>query len=159
MVTLKPITRENLENVLALRVAEDQEKYVISNAESLSRAYVYSETAYPFAVYDDDIIVGFIMMGYYEVKGYYTLWEFMIDRKFQNKGYGRQALKLGLEFVRGKFGPVDIYTGVTPGNTVAKKLYESVGFESTGLVELGMEELKLTCHSEPRSTSLCDIDI
>ena len=143
MVSLKPVTRENLEEVLALRVNEDQEKYVISNAESLSRAYVYSETAYPFAIYDDDTIVGFIMMGYYEVKRYYTLWEFMIDSKYQNKGYGRQALKLGLNFVKEKFGAVDIYTGVTPGNTIAKKLYESVGFESTGLVELGMEEMRL----------------
>ena len=143
MIVLKPITRENLEEVLALRVNEDQEKYVISNAESLSRAYVYSETAYPFAIYDDDTIVGFIMMGYYEVKRYYTLWEFMIDHKYQNKGYGRQALKLGLNFVKEKFGPVDIYTGVTPGNTVAKKLYESVGFESTGLLEQGMEEMRL----------------
>jgi len=150
MVSIRPVTRENLEEVLALRVAEGQEKYVISNAESLSRAYVYSETAYPFAIYDDDIIVGFIMMGYYEVKGYYTLWEFMIDRKYQNKGYGRQALKLGLEFVREKFGQVDIYTGVTPGNTVAKKLYESVGFVSTGLIELNMEEMKLACQSEGR---------
>ncbi len=143
MVSIRPVTRENLEEVLALRVGEGQETYVISNAESLSRAYVYSETAYPFAIYDDDNIVGFIMMGYYEVKGYYTLWEFMIDHKYQNKGYGRQALKLGLEFVRDKFGQVDIYTGVTPGNTVAKKLYESVGFESTGLVEMGMEEMRL----------------
>ena len=143
MVNLKPVTRENLEEVLALRVGEGQEKYVISNAESLSRAYVYSETAFPFAIYDDNTIVGFIMMGYYEVKGYYTLWEFMIDHKYQNKGYGRQALKLGLEIVRKKFGPVDIYTGVTPGNTIAKKLYESVGFESTGLIELGMEEMRL----------------
>ena len=143
MIVLKPITRENLEEVLSLKVKEDQEKYVISNAESLSRAYVYSETAYPFAIYDDDTIVGFIMMGYYEVKRYYTLWEFMIDSKYQNKGYGRRALKLGLNFVKEKFGPVDIYTGVTPGNTVAKKLYESVGFESTGLLELGMEEMRL----------------
>ena len=143
MIVLKPITRENLEEVLSLKVKEDQEMYVIPNAESLSRAYVYSETAYPFAIYDDDTIVGFIMMGYYEVKRYYTLWEFMIDHKYQNKGYGRQALKLGLNFVKEKFGPVDIYTGVTPGNTVAKKLYESVGFESTGLLELGMEEMRL----------------
>ncbi len=150
MVSIRPVTRENLEEVLALRVGEGQEKYVISNAESLSRAYVYSETAYPFAIYDDNTIVGFIMMGYYEAKGYYTLWEFMIDRKYQNKGYGRQALKLGLEFVRDKFGQVDIYTGVTPGNTVAKKLYESVGFVSTGLIELNMEEMKLACQSEGR---------
>lgn len=152
MIKLKPVTKENLEEVLSLKVNEGQEKFVISNAESLSRAYVYSDTAYPFAIYDEDTPVGFIMMGYYEAKEYYTLWEFMIDRKFQNKGYGRQALKLGLEFVREKFGQVDIYTGVTPGNTVAKKLYESVGFVSTGLIELNMEEMKLSCQSEGRSS-------
>ena len=143
MIVLKPITRENLEEVLSLKVKEDQEKYVIPNAESLSRAYVYSETAYPFAIYDDDTIVGFIMMGYYEVKRYYTLWEFMIDHKYQNKGYGRQALKLGMQYVWDRFGAVDIYTGVAPGNKAAKHLYESVGFKDTGLVECGMEEMRL----------------
>ena len=94
-------------------------------------------------MYDDDTPVGFIMMGYYEVKGYYTLWKFMIDKRYQNKGYGREALKLGLEFVKKRFEPVDIYTGVVPGNTVAKRLYESVGFADTGLVEGGMEEMRM----------------
>ena len=51
-------------------------------------------------------------MGFYEIKGYYTLWEFLIDQRFQNKGYGRQALKLGMQYVRDTFGDVDIYTGV-----------------------------------------------
>ena len=81
------------------------------------------------------------MMGYYALKKYYTLWEFMIDQKYQHKGYGRQALKLGLAFVKDNFNPSEIYTGVTPGNAVAKSLYESMGFRSTGLVELGMEEM------------------
>jgi diamine N-acetyltransferase len=143
MITLQKVTKENLDDVLSLTVDKSQKTFVSSNAESLAQAYVYSETAYPFAVYADETVVGFIMMGYYEVKRYYTLWEFMIDHKYQNKGYGRQALKLGLNFVKEKFGPVDIYTGVTPGNTIAKRLYESVGFESTGLVELGMEEMRL----------------
>ncbi len=143
MVSLKPVTRENLEEVLALRVNEDQEKYVISNAESLSRAYVYSETAYPFAIYDDDTIVGFIMMGYYEAKEYYTLWKFMIDKRHQNKGYGRKALELGIQFIKDKFDAKEVYTGVVPGNDVAKNLYKSIGFKDTGLVELGMEEMRL----------------
>ena len=143
-VQLKPVTKENLDAVLALRVEEGQEGYVSSTAESLAQAYVYADTAYPFGIYDGDELVGFIMMGYYEAKQYYTLWKFMIDRRFQNKGYGRQALKLGLDFVKDRFGAKEIYTGVTPGNTVAKRLYESVGFRDTGLLELGMEEMKLT---------------
>ncbi|MDE6621419.1 MAG: GNAT family N-acetyltransferase [Lachnospiraceae bacterium] len=42
-------------------------------------------------------MVGFIMLGYYEVEGYYTLWKFMIDEKYQNKGYGKRALRLGID--------------------------------------------------------------
>ena len=141
-VRLVPITRDNLDDVLALRVEEEQERYVSSTAESLAQAYVYADTAYPFAIYDGEKLVGFIMMGYYEAKEYYTLWKFLIDKRFQNQGYGRQALRLGLNFVKDRFHAKEIYTGVTPGNTVAKKLYESVGFKDTGLVELGMEEMK-----------------
>ena len=143
MITLKEITTENIDAVLALKFRDDQKRFVVSNAESLAKAYVYSKTAYPFAVYDDETLVGFIMMGYYEVKEYYTLWEFMIDERYQNKGYGRQALKLGIDFVKKCFNPDSIYTGVAPGNSVAKGLYESVGFVSTGLVELGMEEMRM----------------
>jgi diamine N-acetyltransferase len=48
---------------------------------------------------------------------------------------------LGLAFIREKFHPEEIYTGVAPGNSVAKRLYESVGFVDTGLREFGMEEM------------------
>lgn len=143
IISLEPITKENLDEVLALRVAEGQERFVSSTAESLAQAYVYEETAYPFAVYADSELVGFIMMGYYEVKGYYTLWKFMIDRRYQNYGYGRKALELGLLFIKDNFHVEEIYTGVTPGNIVAKRLYESVGFKETGLVECNMEEMRL----------------
>lgn len=144
MIILKEITKDNIDDVIALKVREDQNRFVISNAESLAKAYVYSKTAYPFAVYDDETLVGFIMMGYYELKDYYTLWEFMIDYRYQNKGYGRQALNLGLDFVKDKFNPDSIYTGVAPGNSVAKGLYESMGFKDTGLVENGMEEMRMS---------------
>ncbi len=143
MIKLVPVTKDNIDEVLALDVREDQERFVSPNSESLAQAYVYSETAWPFAIYDDEIMVGFIMMGYYEAKQYYTLWKFMIDQRYQNKRYGRQALELGLEFIKEKFHPQDIYTGVAPGNNVAKRLYESVGFKDTGLIEFGMEEMRM----------------
>ncbi len=143
MINIKEITKENIDDVLALKVGESQKSFVSTNGDSLAQAYVYSETAYPFAVYEDDTIVGFIMMGYYDVKSYYTLWKFMIDVRYQNKGYGRKALELGIQYLRDRFGVTEIYTGVVPGNTVAKKLYESVGFKDTGLLELGMEEMRL----------------
>lgn len=144
MISIKPVTKDNIDEVLALKVDESQRTFVSTNGDSLAQAYVYSETAFPFAVYEDLKIVGFIMMGYYEVKEYYTLWKFMIDSRYQNRGYGHKALELGIQYLRDRFGVTEIYTGVVPGNTVAKKLYESVGFKETGLVELGMEEMRLT---------------
>ena len=143
MITLQKVTKENLDDVLSLTVDESQKTFVSSNAESLAQAYVYSETAYPFAVYDDETVVGFIMMGYYEAKEYYTLWKFMIDKRHQNKGYGRKALELGIQFIKDKFDAKEVYTGVVPGNDVAKNLYKSIGFKDTGLIELGMEEMRL----------------
>ena len=103
LIELKEITSENIDEVLALKVDEGQKSFVSSNGDSLAQAYVYSKTAFPFAVYDNDTIVGFIMMGYYEVKSYYTLWKFMIDSRYQHKGYGRKALELGIKFFAGSF--------------------------------------------------------
>lgn len=145
MVELRTITKENLEEVLALRVSEQQESFVSSTACSLAQAYVYHETAFPFAVYADDIIVGFIMMGYYEAKKQYTLWKFMIDKKQQNKGYGREALQQGIMYLKGKFDVKEIYTGVALGNEKAKNLYRSIRFKETGFIEDNMEEMKYIC--------------
>ena len=144
MVQLRDITKDNYEDVLALCVNDSQKSFVSTTAESLSQALEYSNTAYPFAVYGGGRVVGFIMMGYYEAKGYYTLWKLLIDKEHQGKGYGRAALELGIEFLKNHFDVSEIYTGVSPGNSVAKSLYESVGFRFTGLEEDNMEEMVLT---------------
>ena len=142
MVELRTITKETLEEVLNLNVLEHQESFVSSTMYSLAQAYAYRETAFPFAVYADDSIVGFIMMGYYEAKNQYTLWKFLIDKNHQGKGYGREALIKGIKYLEDRFGIREIYTGVALGNERAKHLYRSIGFKETGLVEDNMEEMR-----------------
>ena len=143
MITLREITKENLEEVWKLEVFEHQKSYVSSPAVSLAQAYVYRETAFPFAVYADNTLVGFIMLGYYEARNQYTLWKFLIDKKYQNKGYGKEALKQGILYLKNTFQAKEIYTGVSVGNEQAKHVYKSLGFVETGLIEDGMEEMKL----------------
>ena len=145
MVRLLPITADNLDETLSLRVLPEQAGFVSSNAHSLAQAYVYSKTAYPFAVYKGDTPVGFIMLGYYEARNQYTLWKFMIDHHWQGMGIGRQALLLGIAFLKETFGAREIYTGVVPENKAAAHLYEALGFRDTGLCENGMKEMKLIC--------------
>lgn len=142
MIELRIITKENLEEVLNLSVFEYQESFVSSTAYSLAQAYVYGDTAFPFAVYVEGTVVGFIMMGYYEARKQYTLWKLLIDKSQQNKGYGREALKQGIKYLKDRFGASEIYTGVAIGNEKAKHLYSFIGFKETGLVENNMEEMR-----------------
>ncbi len=46
MISLKKITRENIDEILALKVRENQRTYVSANGDSLAQAYVYAETAF-----------------------------------------------------------------------------------------------------------------
>lgn len=145
MIKLKEIKADNLEDVLKLKVSKNQENFVSTTAYSLAQAYVYRRNAYPFAIYADDTLVGFIMFGFYESKNQYTLWKFLIDEKYQNKGYGKIALLLGIEHMKKQHDMKEIYTGIAIDNHVAEYLYQSVGFQATGLVENGMKELRYVC--------------
>ena len=145
MIRLERVTKENLSALLALKTKDDQTCFVSTPAESLAQAYVFAETAFPFAVCNDQDVVGFIMMGYYEEKKYYTLWKLLIDQRYQGRGYGKAALELGLAFLKQQFHVSEVYTGVIPGNSVAKRLYRSIGFKETGFFENGMEAWRLKC--------------
>ena len=145
MIKLKEIKADNLEDVLKLKVSKNQENFVSTTAYSLAQAYVYQENAYPFAIYADDTLVGFIMFGFYELRNQYTLWKFLIDEKYQNKGYGKIALLLGIEYMKKQHDIKEMYTGVAIDNNVAEHLYQSIGFKATGLVENGMKELRYVC--------------
>lgn len=142
MVELREITEDNFDEVIELRVSEDQEGFVSSVVYSLAQAWVYSETAFPFAIYADEVPVGFVMLGYYKNRNQYTLWKFLIDKHYQNRGYGKEALRLAIKYLVETFGTNEIYTGVALGNVVAKNLYNSIGFVETGFVEENMEEMR-----------------
>lgn len=144
MIELREITKDNLGEVLNLSVSEQQKAFVSSTTSSLAQAYVYRDTAFPFAVYRDNTVVGFIMFGYYESRKQYTLWKFLIDVKYQNKGFGREALMQGITYMKSQFNAKELYTGVCLGNERAKHLYKSIGFMETGVIEDKMEELKLS---------------
>ena len=55
----------------------------------------------------------------------------MIDKRHQGKGYGREALRLALEFIRTfPAGKAEYcWLSYEPDNEVAKNLYLSFGFE------------------------------
>ena len=145
MVELREITQENFDEILALEVDPTQTAFVSTVEHSLAQAWLHRECAFPFAIYADGIPVGFVMLGYYEARAQYTLWKFLIDKKYQGKGYGRQALQLAMNWLTDHFEVDAVYTGVSFGNKGAKHLYLSFGFQETGRTEGTAEELKYIC--------------
>ena len=63
----------------------------------------------------------------------------MIDGKYQKKGYGREVVRLALEYIRPWPGGKAEYCVLSyePENTVAQRLYSSFGFEETGEISRG----------------------
>lgn len=137
MISLERITEDNYRECLNLKVADNQTDFVMSTLKSLALAYVYRDIVTPFVIYNDDIMVGFIMMRFYDDDKYYFLWEFMIDEKYQCKGYGEQALIQAIEWMKKDKRCKKIITTYIEGNERARKLYSKLGFKQMGEMEDG----------------------
>lgn len=136
MVALKPITKDNFYEVVKLNVDETQKNFVASNVFSLAQAWLYGKVAHPFAIYADDVLVGFFMGGTFEKDGgtEYYIWRLMVDSAHQHKGYGRAALRLAVDYFR-QMGAKEVGLSYEPDNDVAGGLYASEGFVLTGKVD------------------------
>lgn len=154
MLTLEKVTGKNVWEILKLRVKDEQKSFVASNDVSIIEAYTSitgGGYAFPFGLYDDDMAVGFLMIGYdtddyWEnppqiAKNNYNLWRLMIDQRYQHKGYGRIAVRLALDFINTMpCGKAEYcWLSYEPENTTAQKLYRSYEFQETG--EMDGEEV------------------
>ncbi|GCF92584.1 hypothetical protein NRIC_04750 [Enterococcus florum] len=54
---------------------------------------------------------------------------FMLDKKYQERGLGRQALHAFLNYFFLSYDVLSLYTGAEIDNVVALRLYESMGFQ------------------------------
>ena len=135
MISLKAINEDNFIEAFNLKLARGQEEYVSHPVRSLAQAYVYRNQCQPFGIYADEKMVGYVMVIYdYDVPEY-DIWHMMIDESLQGKGYGRAALNQIIEYIKEKpFGDSGrIALTCNKNNYVAKALYESIGFSSTGV--------------------------
>ena len=147
MLRLETVNGGNVRDILRLRVDETQRGFVAPNDTSLIEAYIalaHRGHAFPFGLYDGDEAGGFCMIGFGAdddwtdapavARDSYNLWRLMIDRRYQGRGYGREAMRLILDFIRGwPCGPADLcWLSYEPDNERAQALYASFGFRETG---------------------------
>lgn len=130
-ILLKQVTKENWYECNSLEVYKEQEGIVAPNYNSIIISLLY-DNWHSKCIYEDNVLIGFLLYGIEEDTGKPMLLRYMVDKKFQGKGLGKKALLKLLDLIKIEYGNIKFYTTVSPKNVSAEKLYESVGFEKNG---------------------------
>ena len=96
MIKLVDVTEQNWLDVISLSVHEKQKEFLDKPIGIVARGYIYrSCNARVYGISNDEHIIGVALVkDMDEEPSCYDLQQFMIDRHFQNKGYGTEALCL-----------------------------------------------------------------
>ncbi len=134
-----------MDSARALRVLPIQERLVASVMDSLADAERYPG-AVPLGVFASGTLVGF-MMGQLIPSGSwagdYLVWDYLIDVNHQGRGLGRAGMVGAIE-VATAAGAHGMRVACHPNNSIARSLYESLGFVDQGTInDDGEHELRL----------------
>jgi len=147
-ISLREITAETVRAVMRLKVASAQAHFVAPNANSIAEAHFSPERAWFNAIYANETPVGFVMLYDDPDAPTYFLWRFMIDQRYQGRGYGTRALRLLVEHVRARPDATVLGVSYVPGDGSPETFYKKFGFTDTGemdedevIAQLLLEEL------------------
>lgn len=139
MIKIKAVDAQNILDVCKLTTNQDgigttMDGCLYCNAISIAEAK-YDLEMHPNAIYNNNVLVGFFMYKRTENQAEKaTICRFMIDDRFQHKGFMEKALE---HILRGlKIQGVRKVVLVTDNtNENAKNLYLSFGFHFTGKID------------------------
>ena len=139
-IRLKKVTTDNWKAEVEIEIRAGQEDLMASSSIRLLRRSLIPTCSrvLPRAVYSGKRVVGFLMYDVQKKRDgsrRATIYRFMIDRKYQDKGYGRAALSRALDEIKAIPRMKTVSIGYMPDNPVAKPFYASFGF-----VEVGRDE-------------------
>ena len=141
-ISLRPVTADNWRPIVKLKLADEQKNWVAPNWYSVLEA-IYEDNLESRAIYDGDEPVGYVLFGKEADANKHWIIRLMIDIDHQKKGYGRAAMVQIIDLMQSHYKLDAIYISFVPGNDVARKLYEQLGFVDTGEMEEGEHIFKL----------------
>lgn len=137
MISLEDVNESNWTKVARLSVSLEQQSFLDSPIGIIARGYVYRDcNARVFAIVNDDEIVGVALVrNLDEEPACYDLQQFMIDQRFQNRGYGTKALQLIIEMLSKERKYPCIEVCVNKRARAALTIYQKAGFADTGYID------------------------
>lgn len=126
---------------MKVQVSKEQAKEISTPAD-IKIACGY-DVVIAFDIYLDETVIGFAMIEMVTRRTFF-LWNYAIDSKYQNKGYGTEALRQLVALLRKEYKIWVLTTTYIWGNEHAKHVYEKVGFIETDVVdEPGVHEVNM----------------
>ena len=137
MVKLIEVNETNWLEIRALSVGGSQASFLDSTLGILARGYVYRhERARVVGIAEDETIVGVALVkDLDEEPACYDLQQFMIDGRYQGKGYGTSALRLILSELQAERKYPCVEVCVKREDAAALHVYGKAGFVDTGYVD------------------------
>lgn len=137
MIHLIEVTEDNWLEIANLKVSEEQKKFLAPSIGILARGYVYRDcNSHVFGIADDKQIVGVALVrDFLDEPIGYDLQQFMIDARFQNRGYGTEALKKILQYLREEARYDHVEVCVNNEDYQAIRVYEKIGFIDSGYID------------------------
>ena len=131
-VSLRPIDEANIDFVAELRVVGEQRYHVASVAKSFWQV-AGREGYWMRAIYAGAEPVGFVLLR--ESPGEVYLNRLLVDFRHQGRGYGREAMRLIMAHARAAPGCNRVRLAHVRSNEAVARLYASLGFRHTGVVD------------------------
>lgn len=142
-IYLKAIDKSNWKEAIRLSVKKEQQTFIASNLYSIAEVQ-FLDNFYAKGIYLDKKMIGFTMFGIDSDDNNYWIYRLMIDKKFQGKGIGKQAIHLVIDEIRrNNYANISlIMIGYAPENHTAKFVYKKAGFIETELSAWGEQLAK-----------------
>jgi len=126
MISFRKITKKNLWNVVELDAGKKGREHVAPNSHTLLEAIFDNKLSYVKGIYNNDNLIGFTY--FYPHRNTIWIGRFMIDCKYQGKGYGNKSFLALIKYIKNKYSPIKIE--LSTSNPIAINLYKKHGFIS-----------------------------
>ncbi len=141
-IHLEPVTLDNWEEASLLEVDAAQRGFLHDNLYVLARGQFFPEPTFR-AIYADAEMVGLALTSREPGDGRWKIRHLMIDARYQQHGYGAQALTLVMAEIAARLDGDQILISYRNNNEVARQLYARFGFVEFSLTEDGINATAL----------------
>ena len=130
-IELHDITRDNWLECASIECTDEQKVYFPIPVIGWMARAKYEDDVKEKAIYVDNNLVGFCVYGIEPETDYPWIISIIIDKKYQNKGYGKAGIMLLISLLKSISSHKEIYICHRFENKHAEHVYKSIGFIET----------------------------